>query len=81
MDTGQERTLLTPEGSFITCKEALMEFIYAIGGIIGLGIFAAIFGVDIRDLRQSSHGSLNDANTTLGVTEQVVSELLDSSRD
>ena len=57
-----------------------MEFIYAIGGIVGLGIFAAVFGIDIRDLRKSGQDLFEDPNTTLGVTEQVVSELLDSSR-
>jgi hypothetical protein len=58
-----------------------MEFIIGVGGILGLTVFAAVFGIDIRALaeewRENRRASVDndDPNSTLSVTYRVVAEL------
>lgn len=60
-----------------------MEFIYALGGIVALSVFAVVFGIDFRDLRNPDDGSnrAKDPNSTEHITERVVAELQETSRD
>lgn len=59
-----------------------MEFIYALGGIVALGLFAAVFGIDLRDLRNPDHRSDRDEDphSTHQITEQVIAEMQERSR-
>ncbi len=60
-----------------------MELIYGLAGVLGLGIFAAFAGFDaqvlpgLRDQKRGVTAQLDDPNSTLSITREVLAEKLD----
>jgi hypothetical protein len=60
-----------------------MEIIQGIAGVVGLGVFAALLGFDVRDiagLRAKPDDTVlmyDDPNSTMGVTRDVLAEKLE----
>ncbi len=63
-----------------------MEIVQGIAGVIGLGIFAALLGFDVRDvvgLRSRPDDAVwfyDDPNSTMSVTRDVLAEKLEQGQ-
>ncbi len=63
-----------------------MEILYGLGGVVSLGLFAAILGFDVRDMlgpRSKSDDAswmYDDPNSTISVTRDVLAEKAEQLR-